>query len=69
MSVLKSKEEAIAFAKFLAFERQRHLEDLTWIDHLLRKLSKEYNLTIKFFKDKAEVEGQLISKESMWVEL
>lgn len=43
---LNNKDEALAFAKFILFERKRHLDDIEWIDKVLMKLSKKWDLII-----------------------
>ena len=62
---INTRDEAVAFAKFLVCEKLRHLEDIRNIDKLLLKLSKEWELEIS----EDTVEGCKITIENTLVTL
>ena len=64
---LQSREEAVAFLKFMLGERVRHLEDIRQIERTIKKIAKDWNVRIIFGNREFSVDGEKYTLEDIWV--
>ena len=66
MSKLRSRDEAVAFARFLLWEHKRHMDDLEMIAKKLMILKERWDIKSDYVT--YTLNGEKLTEEAMWID-